>query len=100
MPLYDYKCGVCGNQDIVHHGVHKDSPLCCDTPMNKMPSCPAVVKIKGAGGYPSRRKFVNGTAPYTGRGTQAWGSHDPLDKSINYMGTKSAQANIEKDVGR
>ena len=61
MPLYDYRCEVCG-------GVKESigSPCCCEKPMTRLPSFPAMVKIKGSGGYPSRRKQFNGTAAYSG----------------------------------
>lgn len=61
MPLYDYKCDVCG---VVLETI-RESPLCCEKPMKRLPSYPAMVKIKGAGGYPSRRKQFNGTAGYS-----------------------------------
>ena len=67
--------------------------------MHKKPTFPAMVKIKGSGGYPSRRKFVKGTAPFVSRSTKGWKSEDPSDKTVNYMGSKTFEANREKEVG-
>jgi len=59
MPLYDYICPVCGREEEVFQ--HKmTSIICCDTPM-RMRFSPAMIKIKGEGGYPSRRKQVRNT---------------------------------------
>lgn len=86
MPLFDCVCVKCGHQqEVLLRG--NESPLHCGVSMRKLPSFPAMVKMKGEGGYPSRRKFVGGTAPYTTRSTKAWGAHDP-SADINYMGTK------------
>lgn len=63
--------------------------LCCGQEMVKLPTFPAMIKIKGLGGYPSRRKFLGGTAPYTTRNTKVWGQHDPT-KDIDYMGTRKS----------
>jgi len=38
-----------------------------------------MVKVKGEGGYPSRRKFVKGTAPYCGSARE-WDSGVPFNK--------------------
>ena len=62
MPLYDYECDICG---VVREVLGK-APLCCGEEMRKLPSYPAMVKIKGSGGYPSRRKMISDTAPYCG----------------------------------
>jgi len=51
-----------------------------------------MVFMDGEGGYPSRRKFVKGSAPFTTRATKVWGDHDPADKSIDYMGTRKKTA--------
>ena len=42
-------------------------PVCgCGGELIKLPSAPALVKVKGEGGFPARRKFVKGTAAYSG----------------------------------
>lgn len=91
MPLYDYHCPLCGSETSVVQPYTAPNPSCCGYPMAKYPSAPAMVKIKGEGGYPSRRKFVKGSAPGTTRSTKVWGDYDPADKSINYMGTKKEE---------
>ena len=46
--------------------------------MTKKPVFSAMIKIKGEGGYPSRRKFVKGTAPQTtSTGSKAWLDSEP-----------------------
>lgn len=61
MPLYDYRCSVCGDEkDVFQHNM-TDVAECCGKPMERVPSFPAMVKIKGEGGYPSRRKQIRNT---------------------------------------
>jgi predicted nucleic acid-binding Zn ribbon protein len=90
MPIYcfDCECGVTGVEKLMSMGA--ENPPCprCGKTMRKLPTFPAMVKWNGDGGYPSRRKFTHGTAPFTTNATKVWGEHDPSDKSINYMGTK------------
>jgi putative FmdB family regulatory protein len=91
MPIYQYKCTECGVEGLeVIAKIDSPTPPCprCKTQMEQVMTVPAMVKIKGEGGYPSRRKFVKGSAPGTTRSTKVWGDHDPSDKSIDYMGTK------------
>jgi predicted nucleic acid-binding Zn ribbon protein len=87
MPLYPFVCSICGHEDEVLLSKLVNTLSCsqCGGISIRQPTFPAMVKIKGEGGYPSRRKFVKGSAPYTSRGTKAWGSHDPSD-DIDYMG--------------
>jgi len=65
MPLYVYGCDKCGSkQELYQPTMEALPPKCCGDDMSKCPTCPSMVKNKGAGGYPSR-KFLKGTAPYT-----------------------------------
>ena len=60
MPIYEYRCSVCGEErEVFQHNF--DVAECCGKPMTRMPSFPAMVKIKGEGGYPSRRKQIRNT---------------------------------------
>ena len=81
MPLYDYRCHKCGKELTVIRPIDADTPRCCEVPMGKLLTFPAMVKIKGEGGYPSRRKFVKGTAPNVSRVTKPWLSVDPNSKT-------------------
>ena len=65
MPLYLYKCEKCGSKLETIRSIAGEIPLCCDKAMNKLPTTPAMVKWKGAGGYPSNIKAGKGTAPFT-----------------------------------
>ncbi len=49
-PIYQYSC--CGKEIEVIQGIDKDTPLCphCGTKMQKLPSSPAIITIKGKGG--------------------------------------------------
>lgn len=67
MPLFDCTCNKCGQtREVLVWS--KDIPTCpdCGGELTKLPSYPAMVKIKGWGGYPSRRRMIKGTAPYAG----------------------------------
>jgi len=63
MPVYDYRCSTCGEEKEVFQHNMADIKNCsvCGTPMVRVPSCDALIKIKGAGGYPSRRKQIRNT---------------------------------------
>lgn len=68
MPLYDFMCDNCNLIKEVLLPTAKGGFRCpiCSTKMRKLPPFPAMVKVKGSGGYPSRRKMVKGTAPFSG----------------------------------
>ena len=57
---------MCGVVEVIQK-IGDDAPVCekCGEGMVKLSSFPAMVKIKGEGGYPSRRKEFKGTSPYT-----------------------------------
>jgi len=63
MPIYDYRCPACEEVEEVFQHNMADIKRCgkCQTPMDRVPSFPAMVKIKGEGGYPSRRKQIRNT---------------------------------------
>jgi len=59
MPLYDFKCPGCGSEMEV---LNKTEVICeCGSQMERKFSNPPMVKIRGEGGYPSRRKQVRNT---------------------------------------
>ena len=62
MPLYDFRCSNCGNETEVLRRNATEVVSCeCGTPMEHRFSAPPMIKIKGEGGYPSRRKQVGNT---------------------------------------
>jgi len=67
MPIFDIECDKC---HIVKEILisNNEIPVCpiCGGEVRKLPSFPAVVKIKGSGGYPSRRRMIQGSAPFAG----------------------------------
>ena len=67
MPLYDFVCDVCELEVEILRSIDAVAPSCpkCGAEMRKKPTFPAMVKMKGEGGYPSRRKQWRGSAPYT-----------------------------------
>jgi putative FmdB family regulatory protein len=51
MPTYEYRCGACGHQVEVRHGIHEQGPAACEAcggTMRKALSSPAVL-FKGSG---------------------------------------------------
>jgi len=60
MPIYEYKCSECGEKLEVLQREMADV-MCCGKPMERKITFPAMIKIKGEGGYPSRRKQVRNT---------------------------------------
>ena len=51
MPVYDYRCGGCGRQVEVIHGIYEVGPRTCDAcggPMRKALTSPAI-HFKGSG---------------------------------------------------
>lgn len=66
MPIYIYKCAECQTGVEALQGINGENPNCeCGQKMEKQLTFPVMVKIKGKGGYPSRRKMINDTAPYS-----------------------------------
>ena len=58
MPLYIYQCDKCVLEIEKVQEINKKAPCCpnCGAEMHKKPTLPAMVKIKGTGGYPIRSK--------------------------------------------
>jgi len=81
MAIYVYKCNACGHEDevLLSRAVKALSCSQCRGISPQQPTFPAMVKIKGEGGYPSRRKYLRGTAPYGGSG-KAWLDSEPRVK--------------------
>ncbi len=74
MPLYDVICPKCDHEDeVISYGGKIECPV-CGNPMLKKPGVNIMVKMKGEGGYPSRRKQIFNT-------TQR--NHPKLEKETN-----------------
>lgn len=67
MPIYEFKCKKCGFIDDRLLPKIEDRVIClhCGGEMGRLPTFPALVKYRGDGLYPSRRKENIGTAPYS-----------------------------------
>lgn len=89
MPIYEYQCEKCKGIEEKIVPIDTEAPTCCGASMFKRPTFPVMVKIKGEGGYPSRRKFLKGSAPNTTSATKPWMSYNPNDTTINPMGEKT-----------
>ena len=89
MPIYCFGCDDCGTrvERVLPYAFTLPACPSCGEVMRQLPTAPGMVFMDGEGGYPSRRKFVKGSAPYTTRVTKVWGDYPPEDKSIDYMGT-------------
>ena len=59
MPLYEYQCDICGSEVEKIKNPSDDAPVCCGQPMGKRMSAIAMVKWKGEGGFPARRKDIS-----------------------------------------
>jgi len=60
MALYDYKCSKCGSEmEILNPVGVVRCP--CGNEMERKFTNPPMVKIRGEGGYPSRRKQIRNT---------------------------------------
>ncbi|KKL60786.1 hypothetical protein LCGC14_2201850 [marine sediment metagenome] len=73
MPIYEYKCSNCGRKiEVIRYDLN--SEVCkCGTDM-EMRFFPAMIKIKGEGGYPSRRKQIRNTT---------YQNHPKLEHEVN-----------------
>ena len=62
MPLYDFYCD-CGYGDERLLEMFESNPICpsCSSTMHRAIGANIMVKMKGEGGYPSRRKQVFNT---------------------------------------
>jgi len=78
MPIYEYVCTECGEQRDVFMDIHSDhqpdncwelneetGKRCWGVLKRKDFYAPGLVKMKGMGGYPSRRRQITGSAPNT-----------------------------------
>jgi len=64
-PVYIYRCEECEEEIEKLQPVGADAPICCGKPTNKLPTFPAMVKWKGEGGFPSRRRqFKDKSRPH------------------------------------
>ena len=78
MPIYLYSCSNCGAMLETIRPIDSEDVVCdCGNTMERRPTFPAMIKMKGEGGYPSRRKQVRGTAPYTSGQVKPWLESDP-----------------------
>jgi len=62
MPLYEFVC-CCGYREERVIGIYEPNPSCpnCDKELTKKVGSNIMIKMKGEGGYPSRRKQVFNT---------------------------------------
>jgi len=79
MPIYQYFCPRCAVEIEKVQNLGVNTALCpkCGGLMIKKMTSPAMIKMKGEGGYPSRRKQVRGTAPYTSGDVKPWLDSNP-----------------------
>jgi len=61
-PLYDYKC-ECGEEALlIRYDFDVEPCKRCGATMTRLPSTPALIRIKGQG-YPSRKKWMDNWTP-------------------------------------
>ncbi len=75
MPLYDFYCD-CGYEADRLVGIYEPNPICptCGSTRKKAVGSNIMVKMKGEGGYPSRRRQVFNTTKQ---------NHPPLEHKRN-----------------
>lgn len=74
MPLYDVICPKCDHEgEVISYGGKIECPV-CGNPMLKRPGANVMVKMKGEGGYPSRRRQIFNTTK---------NNHPKLEKEIH-----------------
>lgn len=58
MPVYIYECKQCGIEVEAVQSIEAGAPKCetCGVGMTKKPTHPAIIKVVGQGGYPTRSK--------------------------------------------
>jgi predicted nucleic acid-binding Zn ribbon protein len=78
VPIYDLKCRDCGKEAERLLSINEELPVCCGVPMQKKPTFPCMVIMDGMGGYPSRRKYCTGTAPFTSNNTRVWDKNNAV----------------------
>ena len=65
MPLYDFACPVHGGREEYIWFTDQTPPLCnCGKEMERLFPGNQMIKMKGEGGYPSRRKQIFNTDKY------------------------------------
>ena len=62
MALYDFKCGVCGKVEEFLNREGAETSRCCNSNMERLPSCPSIIRVQGLG-LPSRRKWMDNWTP-------------------------------------
>jgi putative FmdB family regulatory protein len=62
MPLYDFRCPVCGKIEERFLPINSDAPVCCEVPMEYGAGSVVSFRIKGLG-YNSRRKWMDNWTP-------------------------------------
>jgi len=61
MPIYEYECNGCSLVVEELQQMGAKPPICCGREMRRKPASNLMIKIKGSGGYPSRRKMIRNT---------------------------------------
>jgi hypothetical protein len=61
MPLYTFHCTKCNTEDERIWYPYQSQPVCCEVPMVRLFPGNQMVKMKGEGGYPSRRRQLFNT---------------------------------------
>lgn len=80
MPIYQYKCKCGREEEVILWGEAQIMCPVCRSLMERQLPRIAMVKNKGEGGYPSRQKFIRGTAPFVGKGAPTpWLDEDPAN---------------------
>lgn len=56
MPIFLFGCDRCGGEREAIQSFASNAPICCGAPMVRLPACPAIIEIKGAGGVKAHSK--------------------------------------------
>ena len=56
MPLFDYQCEECKGIVEVIQSYDAEAPVCCGSPMSRLPTLPAKIDVKIKGGIKTHSK--------------------------------------------
>lgn len=88
MPIYDYICNACGQEQEISHSVNapnvKECPLCKENQLQKLVTAPSSIVFNGGGFYETdyKRKEKKDKVESSVAATQSTGNSCKHNKSV------------------